>query len=117
MDFKFDFDPAGFLGSLKKDLPSEPNYKTMTFEEYLKKNHVWHLYKDCLEDKNNKRLNVWRKDYEEEMKKRNAESEPEFLKNIHKIFEKKTEKDSEGDSEEYSDGEARRLAHISEFGS
>jgi hypothetical protein len=105
MDFKFDFDPAGFLNSLKKDSPKSTNYTTMTFEEYLKKNNVWEIYKDHLEDKTNMRLAAWRQDYEEEMRKRREETEPEFLKNAHKIFEKTED-----------DPEARRLAHISEFG-
>jgi hypothetical protein len=106
MDFKFDFDPAGFLNSLRKDSSTESNYLTMTFEEYLKKNNVWDVYKYRLNNTDDARLNTWRKDYEEEMKKRRAEKEPEFLKNIDKLFNKKPEEDAE----------ARRLAHISEFG-
>jgi hypothetical protein len=106
MDFKFDFDPAGFLNSLRKDSSTESNYLTMTFEEYLKKNNVWDMYKYRLNNTDDVRLNTWRKDYEEEMKKRRAEKEPEFLKNIDKLFNKKPEEDAE----------ARRLAHISEFG-
>jgi hypothetical protein len=106
MDFKFDFDPAGFLNSLKKDSPKNDDYLTMTFEAYLKKHNVWELYKDKLNDKTNERLAVWRNDYEKEMKKRRDDSEPEFLKNAHKIFSKSSE----------DDPEARRLAHISEFG-
>ena len=79
MDFKFDFDPAGFLNSLRKDSSTESNYLTMTFEEYLKKNNVWDMYKYRLNNTDDARLNAWRKDYEEEMKKRKVKGFPTFI--------------------------------------
>lgn len=108
------FDPEAFFRSLKKDLPSDPNYLNMTFEEFLKKKGVWDSLKDHIENKDDRNINTWRDSYKSEMEFRHKEKGSSFLNNVHKLFEKKETTDSTTTTD--IDGEARRLAHVSEFG-
>jgi hypothetical protein len=151
MDFKFDFDPEGFLNSLRKD--KNPDSLTMTFEDYLKKNNVYEIYKERLICQNNitrhffdsatekitkaimekrlssrteqeieldRRLEVWKGDYEKEMEARKQRAEQTFEGRISiwlsEVIKKDNEREYTHEENDAYECEQRRLAHISEFG-
>jgi hypothetical protein len=122
-DWKFEFNPEGFFGALKKDNPSDDKYLKMTFEDYLKKNQVWNIYKNKLNDTTDYRLNQWRKDYNEEIKNRyNEVCFTGFLSHplndiLGSLSGNRHHNNSNDDDDEDSyAAEQRRLQHISEFG-
>jgi hypothetical protein len=124
-DWKFEFNPEGFFGALKKDNPSDDKYLEMTFEDYLKKNQVWEIYKNKLNDTTDYRLNEWRNDYNQEIKERYKEvhftgflSHPlnDILGSLSSNRHQNDSNDDDSDGDSYA-AEQRRLQHISEFGS
>lgn len=48
VDWKYEFDPERFFKSLKISSPSDANYYTLTFEDYLKENDVYEIYEERL---------------------------------------------------------------------
>lgn len=106
------FNPEAFLRSLRRDVPSDPDYLTQTFEDYLKKKDLWETYKTRIGtrfEKYDEEVSRHRNEYNSEMARRRSEKQdPAELKTFHKMFEKEKEREE--------DPEAKRLAHISEFG-
>jgi hypothetical protein len=121
-DWKFDFNPEGFLMAMKKDNPSDDNYLSMSFEDYLKKKQVWNIYKNKLNDTDDYRLNQWRKDYNEEIKQRHNEvCFTGFLSHplndiLGSLSNRRNDYSNDDDDEDSYAAEQRRLQHISEFG-
>ena len=105
------FDPEAFFKSLRRDKPSDPDYLTQTFEQYLKKKDLWEKLKPHVGsrfEKYNTEVCYEREQYNAEMKRRREEKQdPNDLKTFDKLFQKR---------EPEEDPEAKRLAHISEFG-